>query len=140
MHLNHTIVHARDKIAASDFVNQLLGLPPPRLVGPFAIVQVDADLSLDFIDAAEPMQSQHYAFLVTEAEFDAIFARMRERGLTWWADPGRREVGQMNTWDGGHGVYLDDPNGHQLEVTTPSARLSMAAVTATVAIMTRLDP
>ena len=118
MHLNHTIVPARDKIAASDFVSQLLGLPPPRLVGPFAIVQVDADLSLDLLDAAEPLPSQHYAFLVSEAEFDAIFARMRERGLTWWADPSRREVGQLNTWDGGRGVYFEDPNGHLLEVIT----------------------
>lgn len=118
MHLNHTIVNARDKEVSARFLGELLGLPPPRSVGPFAIVQIDADLTLDFIDAEDSVQPQHYAFLVTEAEFDAIFARIRERGLAYWADPGRRELGRINTWDDGRGVYFDDPSGHLLELIT----------------------
>ena len=82
MHLNHTIVHALDKQASADFVGELLGLPPAHGVGPFAILQIDADLSLDFIDAEGAIAPQHYAFLVTEAKFDAIFARIRERKLS----------------------------------------------------------
>ncbi|MDP9130008.1 MAG: hypothetical protein M3N35_06440, partial [Candidatus Binatota bacterium] len=62
--------------------------------------------------------SQHYAFLVSEAEFDEIFARIRDRRLAYWADPGRNESGQINTWDGGRGVYFNDPNGHLLEIIT----------------------
>jgi class 3 adenylate cyclase len=62
----------------------------------------------------------HYAFLVNEDEFDQIFARIRERGVTYWADPYRRERGRINDWDGGRGVYFDDPNGHLLEVITRS--------------------
>jgi catechol 2,3-dioxygenase-like lactoylglutathione lyase family enzyme len=116
MHLNHTIVHARDKEVSAKFLNTLLGLPPPRHAGPFAMVEIDADLSLDFIDGEGTIQPQHYAFLVTEAEFDAIFARMRERGLTYWADPYRRTRGEINTWDDGRGVYFDDPDGHLLEL------------------------
>ena len=118
MHLNHTIVHARDKQASADFLAELLGLLPARRAGPFAMLQIDADLSLDFIDAEGTIQPQHYAFLVTEAEFDAIFARVRERKLTYWADPHRREPGRINTWDDGRGVYFDDLNGHLLELIT----------------------
>lgn len=118
MHLNHTIVHALDKQASADFVGELLGLPPAHGVGPFAILQIDADLSLDFIDAEGAIAPQHYAFLVTEAKFDAIFARIRERKLTYWADPSRREPGRINTWDDGRGVYFDDLNGHLLELIT----------------------
>jgi catechol 2,3-dioxygenase-like lactoylglutathione lyase family enzyme len=118
MHLNHTIVHVRDKETSAIFLSEMLDLPPPRHAGPFAMLQVDADLSLDFIDAEGAVQPQHYAFLVTEAEFDAIFARVRERGLTWWADPHRRDAGRINTWDGGRGVYFQDPDGHLLELIT----------------------
>lgn len=62
--------------------------------------------------------SQHYAFLVDENEFDHIFARIRDRHLTYWADPYRRKHDEINTWDGGRGIYFDDPNGHLLEVIT----------------------
>ena len=116
--LNHTIVAARDKETAAKFLTEILGIPAPSLVGPFAVVRVSEDTSLDYIDANGEITSQHYAFLVDEVEFDEIFGRIRERRLTYWADPGRRERGQINTWDGGRGVYFDDPNGHLLEIIT----------------------
>jgi catechol 2,3-dioxygenase-like lactoylglutathione lyase family enzyme len=116
--LNHTIVAARDKETAAKFLADILGLPAPSLVDPFAVVRVSDDTSLDYIDAAGEIASQHYAFLVDENEFDEIFGRIRERGLSYWADPGRRERDQINTWDGGRGVYFDDPNGHLLEIIT----------------------
>lgn len=118
IHLNHTIVAAHDKDSAARFLTEILGLPVPMLVGPFAVVQVSDDTSLDYLDAAGEITSQHYAFLVTESEFDEIFERIRERRLSYWADPGRRERDQINTWDGGRGLYFDDPNGHLLEIIT----------------------
>jgi catechol 2,3-dioxygenase-like lactoylglutathione lyase family enzyme len=116
--LNHTIVAANDKKTAARFLTEILGLPTPLLVGPFAVVRVSDDTSLDYINAGDEIKSQHYAFLVDESEFDQIFQRIRERGLSYWADPGRQERGQINTWDGGRGVYFDDPNGHLLEIIT----------------------
>jgi catechol 2,3-dioxygenase-like lactoylglutathione lyase family enzyme len=115
--LNHTIVAARDKDVAARFVAEVLGLPAPVSVGPFAVMQV-GDTSLDFVDSSDEIVSQHYAFLANENEFDEIFGRIRERGLVYWADPYRREPGRINEWDGGRGVYFDDPNGHLLEVIT----------------------
>jgi len=116
--LNHTIVAAREKQTAAKFLTDILGLPAPSLVGPFAVVQASEDTSLDYMDTDGEIRSQHYAFLVDENEFDEIFGRIRERRLTYWADPYRRERGQINTWDGGRGVYFDDPNGHLLEIIT----------------------
>jgi catechol 2,3-dioxygenase-like lactoylglutathione lyase family enzyme len=115
--LNHTIVSARDKESAARFLSEMLALPPPTSVGPFAVVQV-SDTSLDFVDAEGEIAPQHYAFLMTEVEFDQVFARIREKGLPYWADPSRRERDQINTWDGGRGIYFDDPNGHLLEAIT----------------------
>jgi catechol 2,3-dioxygenase-like lactoylglutathione lyase family enzyme len=115
--LNHTIVAARDGDASARFLADMLGLPAPVRVGPFAVVQV-GDTSLDFMDSSEEIASQHNAFLVTEDEFDRIFARIGERGLAYWADPHRHERGRINEWDGGRGVYFDDPNGHLLEAIT----------------------
>jgi hypothetical protein len=100
------------------FLTEILGLPAPSLVGPFAVVRVSDDTSLDYIDADGEITPQHYAFLVDESEFDEIFGRIRARGLSYWADPGRHEREQINTWDGGRGLYFDDPNGHLLETIT----------------------
>ena len=116
--LNHTIVAARDKDSAATFLTEILGLSAPLLVGPFAVVQVSDDTSLDYHDAEGEITSQHYAFLVNENEFDQIFARIRDRRLTYWADPYRHKRDEINTWDGGRGVYFDDPNGHLLEIIT----------------------
>jgi catechol 2,3-dioxygenase-like lactoylglutathione lyase family enzyme len=86
LRLNHTIVAARDRDASARFAAEVLGLPAPVMVGPFAVVQV-GDTSLDFVASDDPIASQHYAFLANEDEFDEIFRRIRDRGLTYWADP-----------------------------------------------------
>jgi catechol 2,3-dioxygenase-like lactoylglutathione lyase family enzyme len=116
--LNHTIVRVRDKQEAARFFVDILGLPEPTRYGPFLVVQVDNNVSLDFADDHGPAHPQHYAFLVDENAFDEIFARIRQRGLPYWADPFHRQPGQINTNDGGRGVYWDDPNGHNLEIIT----------------------
>ena len=116
--LNHTIVYARDHEQSALFLSEILGLDAPFLLGPFAAVTVGDELTLDFMHADDEINSQHYAFLVSETEFDAIFARIRERGLSYWADPFKRKRGQINAWDDGRGVYFEDPGGHLLEVLT----------------------
>jgi catechol 2,3-dioxygenase-like lactoylglutathione lyase family enzyme len=116
--LNHTIVRARDKRESATFLTEILGLPPATSYGPFLVVELDNDVSLDFADDHGEPHSQHYAFLVDESGFDDIFARLKERGLPYWADPFRRRPGEFNTNDGGRGVYWEDPNGHLLEIIT----------------------
>lgn len=117
--LNHTIVHVTDKHASAAFLTEILGLGAPSAFGPFLVVQV-GDASLDFADDHAPrgFQRQHYAFLVSEEEFDAIWGRIQARGLTFWADPSHRRAGEINGRDGGRGVYWDDPDGHSLEILT----------------------
>ena len=116
--LNHTIVAARDKQASATFMAEILGLPDPKAFGPFLGVEVDNAVTLDFIDSDGDITPQHYAFLISEAEFDEIFGRIQERGLSYWADPHRDHPGEINTRDGGRGVYFEDPDGHFLEILT----------------------
>ena len=116
--LNHTIVHARDKRASSTFLSEILGLPAAVPFGPFLGVQTDNGVTLDFIETDQPFEKQHYAFLVSEEAFDAIFARIRGRGMTYWADPARTRPGETYTHNGGRGVYFEDPDGHLLEILT----------------------
>lgn len=116
--LNHTIVRVRDKKESAQFLVDLLGLDQPTTYGPFLVVQLGNDVSLDFADDHGPAHPQHYAFLVSETEFDQIFGRIRTRQLPYWADPGKRRPGEHNTHDGGRGVYWEDPNGHLLEIIT----------------------
>jgi catechol 2,3-dioxygenase-like lactoylglutathione lyase family enzyme len=115
--LNHTIVHARDPAATARFLTEILGLPPAKKFGHFTVVQV-GETSLDFLPTDERISSRHFAFLVEEDEFDAIFERLRARGLPYWADPFHREPGRINHWDDGRGLYFDDPDGHNLEIIT----------------------
>ncbi|HLI27606.1 MAG TPA: VOC family protein [Chloroflexota bacterium] len=115
--LNHTIVPARDKVAAARFFAELFGLEFHGTQGHFAPVRVNADLTLDF-DDAEHFEPHHYAFLVSEEEFDAIFGRVRAAGLDYYAEPGGRGKGQINHRRGGRGVYFADPNGHLYELMT----------------------
>jgi catechol 2,3-dioxygenase-like lactoylglutathione lyase family enzyme len=116
--LNHTIVYASDRAKSARFLAEILGLPAPVRFGPFEVVELDNGVSLDFAAADGPIQPQHYAFLISEADFDAVFGRIRERGLQYWADPICSRPGEINHNDGGRGVYFPDPDGHYLEVIT----------------------
>ena len=116
--LNHTIVWCRDHKVSSSFLAELFDLAEPVHWGPFFIVEMANGVSLDYHEVDGEIASQHYAFLVSEAEFDAIFGRIVERGLDHWADPMKHGARAINHNDGGRGVYFDDPDGHLLEIIT----------------------
>jgi catechol 2,3-dioxygenase-like lactoylglutathione lyase family enzyme len=116
--LNHTIVYSRDKRVSADFLTGLFGLPDASAWGPFLAVAASNAVTLDYLDTTSDIAPQHYCFLVGEDDFDAIFGRIQAQGLPYWADPGHRQPGEINTHDGGRGVYFDDPSGHILEIIT----------------------
>ena len=115
--LNHTIVPARDKVAAAKFFAGIFGLKRGR-TGYFAPVRVNKSLTLLFSDEDAKFESHHYAFHVGKAEFDAIFKRIKKAGLTYGSAPWSPEDGKLNDWGGGRGLYFRDPDGHLLELMT----------------------
>jgi catechol 2,3-dioxygenase-like lactoylglutathione lyase family enzyme len=116
--LNHTIVWCNDKMASSAFLADVLGLPEPKAFGHFMVVELDNGVSLDFMEKEGAVSPQHYAFLIDEQEFDQAFARIKEKGLTYWPDPARSRPNEINHNDGGRGCYFEDPNRHLLEIIT----------------------
>jgi catechol 2,3-dioxygenase-like lactoylglutathione lyase family enzyme len=116
--LNHTIVEAEHRDETAEFLVDILGLEPAPTFGPFRVVELANNVSLDVMQTSGPVRPQHYAFMVGEDEFDRIWTRIRERGLTFWADPHHEQPGQINTRHGGRGLYWADPNGHNLEIIT----------------------
>jgi catechol 2,3-dioxygenase-like lactoylglutathione lyase family enzyme len=116
--LNHTIVRCRDRVRSARFAAEILGRPSPVPYGPFQVVALDNGVSLDFYESSGPIPWQHYAFLVDEATFDDVFARIRSQGIAYWADPGKSRANEINHNDGGRGVYFEDPDGHLLEAIT----------------------
>ena len=115
---NHTILYVRDAKASASFLAEVLGLPAPVHWGPFEVVTTANGANLDYLAADGEIAPQHYAFLVDEPEFDAIFGRIKERKLPYWADPAQNRRGEINRHDGGRGCYFEDPNGHLLEIIT----------------------
>lgn len=117
---NHTIVHARDARESATFFSEIMGLPEPLPFGPFLAVPVEHGASFDFVQvgAGDEVHPQHYAFLVTEDDFDAIYGRIVARGIEHYPDPHTSRTNEINHNDGGRGVYWCDPSGHFLEILT----------------------
>lgn len=116
---NHTIIAARNRHKSASFLTNLFGLPEATAWGPFAIVPLADGVFIQFAepDVAE-IQMQHYAFLVDDESFDAIYERIRDGGIEHWADPRQTLPGQINTDHGGRGVYFLNPAGHGIEIMT----------------------
>jgi catechol 2,3-dioxygenase-like lactoylglutathione lyase family enzyme len=116
--LNHTIVWCSNKLRSAAFLCDVLGLPPARPFGPFLVAELGNGVSMDYMEKEGPIAHQHYAFLVSDAEFETGFGLIQQRGLTWWADPARERPGEINQGWGGRGFYFEDPDGHFLELIT----------------------
>lgn len=117
--LNHTIVNVKNKEESAKFFSEILGLPLPEpFLNYFLVLRTSNGVSLDFIDSSEDIEPQHYAFLVSETEFDQILGRIKHRNLPYWADPAKRKLGEINHHDSGRGAYFEDPSGHFLEIIT----------------------
>ncbi len=122
--LNHTAVYATDRHLSAEFIAAILGLRVGAPFGPFLPVDLGNGVTLDYYEKRdEPIQPQHYAFLVPDEPFDAMIARLETVGVTYYADPNHTEPGQINRLFGGRGAYFDDPGGHNMEIMTrPYAR------------------
>jgi hypothetical protein len=117
--LNHTIVPAEDKITSATFFAKMFGLTfDESAVDYFAPVRVNETLTLDFDDDVDRFDIHHYAFKVSEEEFDAIFGRIQAEGIPYGSEPHSRNDRTINRRAGGRGVYFCDPNGHILELLT----------------------
>jgi catechol 2,3-dioxygenase-like lactoylglutathione lyase family enzyme len=115
--LDHTIVPAKDKLASAKFFAEIFGLKVKPGDGYFAQVQVNDSLTFDFADEPEP-KSHHYAFHISEAEFEEIYERVKSKGLPYGSGPYNHTDAKAYTRRGGRGFYFEDPNGHLLEVMT----------------------
>ena len=115
--LNHTIVPSRDKTGSAAFLARIMGLGAPGAVGHFVQVRVNGDLALDY-DNRDTFDSHHYAFYVSDAEFDEIFGRIKSEGVRYGSQPNAPTNGEINTRRGGRGLYFADPDGHLMEIMT----------------------
>ncbi|WP_371673583.1 VOC family protein [Streptomyces sp. NBC_00289] len=117
--LNHTAVYAADRHLSAEFLAAILGLEVGVPFGPFVPVDLGNGVTLDYYEKRdEPIQSQHYAFLVPDARFDGMIARLEAVGVTYFADPSHTRPGRVNDLFGGRGAYFADPDGHNMEIMT----------------------
>ena len=118
--LNHTIIPADDAKQSATWLAELMDLGAPQHLPPFWQVTTDNGVNLDYMDRGpdDTIRSGHFAFLITEDEFDTIFGRIVEQGLDYYADPHGHQRGEINHHDGGRGVYFPDPSGHWFEIIT----------------------
>ncbi|MFI6400923.1 VOC family protein [Streptomyces sp. NPDC050548] len=117
--LNHTAVYAADRQLSAEFLAAILGLEVGAPFGPFVPVDLGNGVTLDFYEKRdEPVQPQHYAFLVPEERFDTMIGRLEAVGVTYYADPYHKDPGRTNQLFGGRGAYFEDPSGHNMEIMT----------------------
>src|SRR5258708_32387562 len=86
--LNYPIIPAKDKWVAAKFLADILNLEAGPEWGHVVPSSTANGVALDF-DTREEFRPGHYAFLVSDAEFDAAFARIRALGARYSADPRR---------------------------------------------------
>ncbi|MYS85021.1 VOC family protein [Embleya scabrispora] len=117
--LNHTAIYAKDRRSAAEFFATILGLEVGTPFGPFVPIELGNGVTLDYYEKRdEPIQSQHYAFLVPDGQFDGMIARLKALGVTYYADPHHTRPGAINDLFGGRGAYFEDPSGHNMEIMT----------------------
>ncbi len=117
IHLDHTIVPTKNKQAAAEFFAHLFGLKVESSTGHFAVVPINDTLTFDFAER-DVCESHHYAFHVSDEEFDSIFERVKQAGLEYSSDPMHNNIGTINHRKGGRGFYFYDKDGHNLELLT----------------------
>jgi catechol 2,3-dioxygenase-like lactoylglutathione lyase family enzyme len=121
IHLDHTIVPARDKTAAAKLLAEILGVTwSPASIGPFVAVYVNDGLTLDFVDSGEKFEIYHHCFRVSDQEFDAILGRIKAKGIPFRSVVHGEMDNKISTDFGGRGVYWNEPEGHYWEMLTVS--------------------
>ena len=126
--LDHLIVPAKDKLASARLFAEIFGLEVKPAEGRFAQVPIDEHLTIDFADdehtrdilhfVPEQLESHHYAFYVTDEEFDEIFDRVKAKGLVYGSGPTTDTDGRVGDRRGGKALYFRELNGRLLEVMT----------------------
>src|SRR5689334_14208744 len=115
---NHTILAAKDRSESARFYREVLEVQAAPSWGLFTNIQLSDGVLLQFAEPPVDIQMQHYAFLVDDDLFDRAHARLKNLGVTLWADPQMRRPGEINHEHGGRGVYVKDPAGHGIELIT----------------------
>lgn len=119
--LDHVIVSAHQRDESARQLAHLLGVAcGPAAEGPFFAVYINDGLTLDFIATDEDFPVEHFCFRVSDAEFDAILARIRDAGIAYRSNVRGPMDGQINTHYGGRMIYWNEPEGHQWEMLTAS--------------------
>jgi catechol 2,3-dioxygenase-like lactoylglutathione lyase family enzyme len=116
--LHHTIVPARDSVASARYFADLLGLEYVGPIGQFAAVRINETLTFDFDDRPPGFEEHHYAFLMSDEEFDAILGRVQQAGIPYGSSPGALDDRKVGEWSGKRGAYFRDLDGHLLEIRT----------------------
>jgi catechol 2,3-dioxygenase-like lactoylglutathione lyase family enzyme len=126
--LNHLLVPCKDKVKSASYFSRLMGLPTGQ-VAHFAPVKINESLVLDFAEIDDVslwaeenghFARQHYAFKVSDDEFEAVFGRVKAEGLRYGSGPGPDKLYDMQVDHrrGGSRVYFDELNGHSIEIFT----------------------
>lgn len=119
IHLDHTIVPSRNKVASAKLLAELLEVPWAEAgMGPFSAVYINDGLTLDFIDTDEDFPVYHFCFRVEQEEFDAILGRIKAAGIKYRSTV-RGPVDMQADKQYGN-IYWNEPDGHQWELLTVS--------------------
>ena len=120
MELDHLILAVNDRDKSIEFYTRILGCSYEGERAPFSMIRVTASLLLQLAPWGTA-GGQHLAFAMTRAEFDRVFALVRDTGIQY--GDSFQTVGNMRgpgdesgARGPGKAVYFFDPSKHLIEI------------------------
>ncbi len=120
MVLDHLILKVNDAATSARFYAEVLGLGVDGERGPFTVVRVTPDLTLQLAPWGTD-GGDHLAFAMSRDEFDAVFERVRANGIPYGdsfhaVGNGKGPGEETGARGPGASLYLFDPDRHLIEI------------------------
>jgi catechol 2,3-dioxygenase-like lactoylglutathione lyase family enzyme len=118
--VDHIILNVNDLDETVAFYTEVLGFVDEGSDGPFRVLRVSEDFAIQ-VAPWGTKGNEHYAFALDRAEFDAVFQRIKDRGIPY--GDAFDSVGSNRgpgSESGARGlaptIYFYDPSHHLLEI------------------------
>ena len=120
--IDHLILNVNEVSASVDFYVNVLGFQLEGQDGPFTVIRVSEDFTLQLAPWGTG-GNEHLAFALSREAFENAFARAKEKGIPYvdsYHSVGNNSGPGVESGVRGSAptLYMNDPNNHLIEIRT----------------------